>query len=66
MLIKYYLEPTQEQLDEIDANFYEYNLDDQVWYEEANTIIVTENPLTCKDIEAILEAADVEYRKEEA
>lgn len=63
-VIKFYLQISQAQMDELDSQFYEFGIDDEIWWENQNTTIVTENPLVVKDIEKLLEDIGIEYTKE--
>ena len=60
----YLINASQSQLDEFDSMMFEYNLDDEIWFEDGNTKIVTENPLAEKDIEKILTEAGIEFTVE--
>ena len=60
----YLIKASQSQLDEFDSMMFEYNLDDEIWFEEENTKIVTENPLAEKDIEKILTETGIEFTVE--
>ena len=63
MLMKTYLiKASQSQLDEFDSMMFEYNLDDEIWFEDGNTKIVTENPLAEKDIEKLLTQIGINYK----
>ena len=60
----YFIKASQSQLDEFDSMMFEYNLDDEIWFEDGNTKIVTENPLAEKDIEKILTETGIEFTVE--
>ena len=60
----YFIKASQSQLDEFDSMMFEYNLDDEIWFEDGNTKIVTENPLSEKDIEKILTETGIEFTVE--
>ncbi|MEE1305636.1 MAG: hypothetical protein U0K68_10895 [Agathobacter sp.] len=60
----YNIKASQSQLDEFDSLMFEYNLDDEIWFEDGNTKIVTENPLAEKDIEKILTETGIEFTVE--
>ena len=60
----YLIKASQSQLDEFDSMMFEYNLDDEIWFEDGNTKIVTENPLGEKDIEKILTETGIEFTVE--
>lgn len=60
----YLIKASQSQLDEFDSMMFEYNLDDEIWFEDGNTKIVTENPLAEKDIEKILTETGIEFTVE--
>ena len=61
----YLIKASQSQLDEFDSMMFEYNLDDEIWFEDGNTKIVTENPLAEKDIEKILTETGIEFTVEQ-
>lgn len=65
MCIKYFLELTGTQMDELDHEMYEFGIDDEIWWEDQNTTIVTENPMVVKDVEQLLEDFDIPYTKVE-
>ena len=58
----YLIKASQSQLDEFDSMMFEYNLDDEIWFEDGNTKIVTENPLAEKDIEKLLTQIGINYK----
>ena len=58
----YLIKASQSQLDEFDSMMFEYNLDDEIWFEDRNTKIVTENPLAEKDIEKLLTQIGINYK----
>lgn len=58
----YFIKASQSQLDEFDSMMFEYNLDDEIWFEDGNTKIVTENPLAEKDIEKLLTQIGINYK----
>ena len=60
----YLIKASKSQLDEFDSMMFEYNLDDEIWFEDGNTKIVTENPLAEKDIEKILTETGIEFTVE--
>ena len=43
MTIKFFLEMTDEQKDSLDTQIYECDMDDEFWWEDQDTTIVTEN-----------------------
>ena len=43
MTIKFFLEMTDEQKDSLDTQIYECDMDDEFWWEDQETTIVTEN-----------------------
>ena len=61
----YFIKASQSQLDEFDSMMFEYNLDDEIWFEDGNTKIVTENPLAEMCVEKILAEAGIEFTVEQ-
>lgn len=64
MTTKFYLELTDEQRDSLDSQIYEYGMDDEFWWEDQDSTIVTENSAFASDMEQMLKELDIEYTVE--
>lgn len=61
MTRKYNIEADDSQIEELDSSFYEYGIDEHVWFEDNNSVIITENPRVIGDLEQILADMEIEY-----
>ena len=61
MTIKFFLEMTDEQKDSLDTQIYECDMDDEFWWEDQDTTIVTENSFFANDMEQLLKELDIPF-----
>lgn len=65
MFIKYFLNLDETQMDDLDHEMYEFGIDDEIWWEDQNRTIVTENPTVIRDLELLLHEFEISYTKVE-
>ena len=57
----YRVAPTAQQQEALDEHFFAYGLDDYIWFENGNTLLVTENPKAAQDLEAIFAEINLDF-----
>ncbi len=61
MITEFNINPTAEQLDQLDVYSFDYGIDDYIWFENANTKICTENEKAVEHLKEILAELDIEF-----
>lgn len=61
MMRRYHFDIDITQQDELDAEMFEYGIDDYIWWEDKNQCLATDNLKVINDLEQMLEELDIEY-----
>ena len=61
MIRRYRFQIDEDKQNELDADMFEYAIDDYVWWEEKNQCLATDNTKVLHDLEELLAEHEIEY-----
>lgn len=63
MVVKYRLLASREQLTQLDDNLYQYGVDEYIWWEDHDQVVVTDREDVLSDLEKIIKDMGLSYTK---